>query len=48
MERSSWLVVGVEQTVPKVEDALRSMVSPKELSWSSKRSRLAGRVVRRS
>ncbi|KAK2526448.1 Mybph [Columba guinea] len=35
LERSSWLVVGVEQTLPKVEDALRSMVSPKELSWSS-------------
>lgn len=41
-------MAGDEQTLPDVEDVLRNMVSPSELSWGSKRSRLSGRVVKGS
>lgn len=41
-------MAGDEQTLSSVEDALGNVVSPNELSWGSKRSSLAGRVVKGS
>lgn len=42
------MVAGDEQNLSDVEDVLGSTVSPNKFSCSSKRSRLAGRVVRGS
>ena len=41
-------MAGDEQTLPDVEDALGNTVSPNKLAWGSKRSRVAGRVVKGS